>query len=145
MTTADGEPRPVLALAGVEHRYGDRAALDGVTLAFEAGTATAIIGPDGVGKSTLLGLLVGVRRMQTGEIDVFGGSMREASWRDAVARRVAYMPQGLGRCRSPRTSTSTPGSSASTRRRAAPASSDSCARPGSIPSPTGRRASSPAA
>ncbi len=97
MTTADGEPRPVLALAGVEHRYGDRAALDGVTLAFEAGTATAIIGPDGVGKSTLLGLLVGVRRMQTGEIDVFGGSMREASWRDAVARRVAYMPQGLGR------------------------------------------------
>ncbi len=97
MTTAVGKPRPVLALAGVEHRYGDRAALAGVTLTFEAGTATAIIGPDGVGKSTLLGLLVGVRRMQVGEIDVFGGSMREASWRDAVARRVAYMPQGLGR------------------------------------------------
>ncbi|MER2606948.1 MAG: ribosome-associated ATPase/putative transporter RbbA [Siculibacillus sp.] len=88
---------PPLVVDGVVHAYGTRRALDGVTLAFAAGTSTAIIGPDGVGKSTLLGLVTGVRRLQTGEVAVFGGSLRTRAVRDAVARRIAYMPQGLGR------------------------------------------------
>ena len=88
---------PPVVLTGLVHRYGDTAALDGVSLAFAAGSTTAIIGPDGVGKSTLLGLLVGVRRLQTGAATVFGGDMRRRAVRDAVAPRIAYMPQGLGR------------------------------------------------
>ena len=91
---------PVVApvvVEGVGHRYAGTLALDGVSLAFAQGSSTAIIGPDGVGKSTLLGLLVGVRRLQRGEITVFGGSLRERAVRDAVAPRIAYMPQGLGR------------------------------------------------
>ncbi|NLH81931.1 MAG: ABC transporter ATP-binding protein, partial [Phyllobacteriaceae bacterium] len=89
-------PAPVIA-TGLVHRYGETAALDGVDLSFAAGSSAAIIGPDGVGKSTLLGLLVGVRRLQQGEITVFGGNLRSRAVRDAVAPRVAYMPQGLGR------------------------------------------------
>jgi len=91
-----GAAAPVI-VAGVGHRYGPTVALADVTLAFAAGSSTAVIGPDGVGKSTLLGLVCGVRRLQTGVISVFGGDMRDRRARDAMAPRIAYMPQGLGR------------------------------------------------
>ena len=57
----------VASLEGVTHRYGKTVALDNVTIAIPAGRMTELIGPDGVGKSTLLGLIAGVRKIQTGE------------------------------------------------------------------------------
>ena len=92
-----GDAGPAVEVAGVSHRYGKTAALADATLTFPAGSSTAIIGPDGVGKSTLLGLISGVRRLQAGSIAVFGGSMADRAHRDVVANRIAYMPQGLGR------------------------------------------------
>lgn len=88
---------PVATLGGVTHRYGATAALDNVSVAIPAGQMVGLIGPDGVGKSTLLGLIAGVRRLQTGTILALGGSMGQRRHRDAVSARIAYMPQGLGR------------------------------------------------
>jgi ribosome-dependent ATPase len=84
-------------LEAVSHRYGDAVALDGITLQVPAGSAVALVGPDGVGKSTLLALTAGVRRLQSGRLAVLGGDMRSQRHRDRVSSRVAYMPQGLGR------------------------------------------------
>ena len=84
-------------LSDVVHHYGKTKALANVSIALPEGSSTAVIGPDGVGKSTLLGLIAGVRRLQSGEIDVLGGSMSDARHREAAAERIAYMPQGLGR------------------------------------------------
>src|SRR4051794_4329222 len=56
-----------------------------------------IIGPDGVGKSTLLGLLAGVRKIQEGDIQVLGGPIADAKFRTMTAERIAYLPQGLGK------------------------------------------------
>ncbi len=56
-----------------------------------------LIGPDGVGKSTLLGLIAGAKKMQAGTVQVLGGDMADRRHRDAVCTRVAYMPQGLGK------------------------------------------------
>lgn len=56
-----------------------------------------LIGPDGVGKSTLLALLAGARRIQTGRIQVLSQDMAKASHRREVCPRIAYMPQGLGK------------------------------------------------
>lgn len=81
----------------VTHRYGDVTGLNGVSLVLPVGTSTALVGPDGVGKSTLLGLIAGTRRLQSGEITVLGGDMRTQRHRDAISHRIAYMPQGLGR------------------------------------------------
>ncbi|MQP64570.1 ribosome-associated ATPase/putative transporter RbbA [Niveispirillum sp. SYP-B3756] len=86
-----------ILLSAVSHRYGDKAALDAVSLEVPAGATVAVIGPDGVGKSTLLGLIAGVRTLQTGQVRVLGGDMADAKHRDLVAPRIAYMPQGLGR------------------------------------------------
>ncbi|MGD9917539.1 MAG: ribosome-associated ATPase/putative transporter RbbA [Paenirhodobacter sp.] len=92
------DPRPpVAALASVRHRYGKTVALDGVTLEIPSGCMAGLIGPDGVGKSTLLALVAGVRKLQGGQITALGGDMADARVRAANAPRVAYMPQGLGR------------------------------------------------
>ncbi len=84
-------------VASVTHRYGATVALEGVSVEIPAGQMVGLIGPDGVGKSTFLGLIAGVRRLQNGTVEVLGGSIGDRQHRDAVCRRIAYMPQGLGR------------------------------------------------
>ncbi|HTS87113.1 MAG TPA: ribosome-associated ATPase/putative transporter RbbA [Gemmatimonadales bacterium] len=84
-------------LLDVSHWYRDILALDAVTLEIPAGCMVGVIGPDGVGKSTLLGLVAGAKRRQTGRIEVLGGDMASARHRRAVCPRIAYLPQGLGR------------------------------------------------
>jgi ribosome-dependent ATPase len=84
-------------LEQVGHSYGQTTALDDVSLAFPPGSDTAIIGPDGVGKSTLLGLIAGARKIQTGKIEVLGGDMTSAAHRAMAALGIAFMPQGLWR------------------------------------------------
>jgi ribosome-dependent ATPase len=78
-------------------RYGRQIALDRVTLAIPAGKRIALIGPDGVGKSSLLSLIAGSRRIQTGTVQVLGGDMGDRRHRAAACFKIAYMPQGLGK------------------------------------------------
>jgi ribosome-dependent ATPase len=81
----------------VSHRYGKSIALDDVTIDIPAGRMIGVIGPDGVGKSTLLALIAGVRIIQEGHVRVFDGDMADKAFRIAQGGRIAYMPQGLGR------------------------------------------------
>ncbi|MEP2827502.1 ribosome-associated ATPase/putative transporter RbbA [Parvibaculum sp.] len=83
--------------SGLTHRYGETFALDDVTLDIPAGGMAGLIGPDGVGKSTLLAILAGVRRIQSGKVIVLGGDMTDPSHRSRCHTRIAYMPQGLGK------------------------------------------------
>ncbi|MBA3908567.1 MAG: multidrug ABC transporter ATP-binding protein [Rhodobacter sp.] len=85
------------ALREVTHRYGKVVALDNVTVSFPAGRMVGLIGPDGVGKSTLLALIAGVRRAQSGGVTALDGDMRNRRDRRNRVGRIAYMPQGLGR------------------------------------------------
>ncbi len=87
----------VARLEGVSHRYGKVAALRDLTLALPAGRMVGLIGPDGVGKSTLMGLVAGAKRLQQGRVQTLDGNMADAHHRSAVGGRIAYMPQGLGR------------------------------------------------
>ena len=68
-----------------------------MSIELPSGKMVGLIGPDGVGKSTLLGLLTGVRKMQLGSVQVLGGDMVDSKHRHAICARIAYMPQGLGR------------------------------------------------
>lgn len=91
---ADGA---VADIQGVTHRYGKRVALADVSLSLPAGGMVGLIGPDGVGKSTLLALLAGACAIQSGSVTMLAGDMDDARHRRAVCPRIAYMPQGLGR------------------------------------------------
>ncbi len=87
----------VARLEHVSHRYGASIALDDVSIAVPANRMAGVIGPDGVGKSTLLGIISGVRAIQNGDAAVFDESLRNKSHLKSIRGRVAYMPQGLGR------------------------------------------------
>ena len=86
-----------LTISHLTHRYGKTLALDDLSLTLPRGLTVGLIGPDGVGKSTLLALIAGVRHIQSGELHVLGGDMRKPADRQALSHRIAYMPQGLGR------------------------------------------------
>ena len=87
----------VASVHQVRLRYGDVLALDGIDLEIPAGQMTGLIGPDGVGKSSLLALLAGVRVIQEGCVAVLGADMASKAHRKQVCPRIAYMPQGLGK------------------------------------------------
>ena len=88
---------PVARLSDVALRYGNVQALAGITLDIPSGCMVGLIGPDGVGKSSLMALVAGARVIQQGRIDVLGGNIAERRHRNAIQPRVAYMPQGLGK------------------------------------------------
>ena len=94
---AQGASAVVAQLKNVRLHYGKTEALRGLTLDIPAGGMVGLIGPDGVGKSSLLSLLSGARRVQEGEVWALGGDMASRAHRDAVCPRIAYMPQGLGK------------------------------------------------
>jgi len=87
----------VARVTGVTHRYKKTLALTDVDLELPARQMIGVIGPDGVGKSTLLALVAGVRKIQQGCVEVLGGDLARQSHRTKVCPQIAYMPQGLGR------------------------------------------------
>jgi ribosome-dependent ATPase len=87
----------VARVVGVTQRYGKVNALDDVSLDVPSRKMIGLIGPDGVGKSTLLGILAGVRKLQHGDVTVLGGNIADARFRKSVSSRIAYLPQGLGK------------------------------------------------
>ena len=88
---------PVARLENVTQRYSRAIALDDVTVALPAGRMVGLIGPDGVGKSSLLSIIAGARHVQSGRTTVLNGDMTDANHRAAVCTRIAFMPQGLGK------------------------------------------------
>lgn len=86
-----------IRIDGLSHRYGASVALDNVSLTLPGNATIGLIGPDGVGKSTLLGVIAGVKRIQQGHAAVLGADLRDRQAREALLPRVAFMPQGLGR------------------------------------------------
>jgi len=92
-----GRAMPVAHLENVTQRYGRVAALDDVSIELPSGHMVGLIGPDGVGKSTLLSMIAGARKVQAGHVFVLDGDMADAAHRSAICARIAYMPQGLGK------------------------------------------------
>jgi len=88
---------PVVSIRGVTHRYKKVVALDDISLNIPPGLMVGIVGPDGVGKSTLMALIAGSKKMQQGQVIVLDGDIASVRHRRAVGPRVAYMPQGLGK------------------------------------------------
>jgi ribosome-dependent ATPase len=84
-------------LSAVNHSFKATRALDDITLDCPAGRMIGLIGPDGVGKSTLLSLIAGARKVQSGHVETLGADMASARQRGRVGPRIAYMPQGLGK------------------------------------------------
>ncbi|MGV7212310.1 ribosome-associated ATPase/putative transporter RbbA [Bradyrhizobium sp. UFLA05-112] len=96
-SNGDQSAVPVIRLEAVALSYDRTRALDGITLDIPAGRMVGLIGPDGVGKSSLLSLIAGARAIQGGGVHVLGGDMADAAHRRRTCPQIAYMPQGLGK------------------------------------------------
>jgi ribosome-dependent ATPase len=92
-----GTGRAIARLEGLTHRHAGTLALDALSLEIPGDCLVGLIGPDGVGKSSLLGIVAGAKRIQQGKVEVLGGDMADSRHRSAICPRVAYMPQGLGK------------------------------------------------
>jgi ribosome-dependent ATPase len=90
-------PVHAVDVVGVGHCYKNTVALVDASLILPTGSTTAIVGPDGVGKSTLLALIAGAKIIQAGSVHVLGGDMADGAHRTNVSPRIAFMPQGLGK------------------------------------------------
>jgi ABC-2 type transport system ATP-binding protein len=83
-----------LSLEGVVKRYGDRAVLDGVSLAVGPGELVALLGPNGAGKTTSVEILEGYRAADGGTVRVLGSDPMTGG--PALKARVGLMLQGGG-------------------------------------------------
>lgn len=92
MTTQTSPARPLAALRGARKRYGALTALDGVDLDVHAGQVLAVLGANGAGKTTALGLLTGRLEPDEGAVELFGADPRDP----AVRRGIGVMLQDGG-------------------------------------------------
>ncbi|WP_386694804.1 ribosome-associated ATPase/putative transporter RbbA [Lonepinella sp. MS14435] len=83
------------------HQYGKAKsptlAVNGVNLEIPRGRTVGLIGPDGVGKSTMLSVIAGAKILQKGEVLVFGKNIADKKSREELTHKIAFMPQGLGK------------------------------------------------
>jgi len=84
----------LLNLRQVSAAYGEAAVLSGIDLAMNAGTATAVIGRNGVGKTTLLRTIIGLTRLTEGQILLNGSDIAALGAHQRARRGVGYVPQG---------------------------------------------------
>jgi ABC-2 type transport system ATP-binding protein len=83
--------QPAVRLEGVTKRFGERLAVDGLSLAVASGTVQGVIGPNGSGKTTTLRLLLDLLRPDAGRIEVLGESATAR-----VRDRIGYLPEERG-------------------------------------------------
>ncbi len=81
----------------LSHHYGKTTALESIHLQIPCGKTVGLIGPDGVGKSTLLSLIAGVKIIQSGSVEIFGLDISQKQNRNQLSHKIAFMPQGLGK------------------------------------------------
>jgi len=92
-TALDADLLPALVCAGVRHRFGDYAAVDGVDLIVQQGELFGLLGPNGAGKTTLIRLLNTQLPLQEGAISVEGYDVRRSPM--SIRRLLGYVPQQL--------------------------------------------------
>jgi heme exporter protein A len=74
-------PAAAIEIDGLVRRYGERSALDGVTLSLPVGETLAVFGANGAGKTTLLRILATLLRPHDGRIEVLGGALPREAWK----------------------------------------------------------------
>jgi ABC-2 type transport system ATP-binding protein len=91
---AAGEPEYALRIEGLTKRFGERVAVDHLSLAVDPGESFALVGPDGAGKTTTMRLLVGIMDPDAGTAEVLG--LDPVTQGDQVREHIGYIPQRFG-------------------------------------------------
>jgi urea transport system ATP-binding protein len=84
----------MLRVEGLNHYYGGSHTLNGISFEIAAGSCTAVLGRNGVGKSTLLKALMGLERIGSGTVKFAGHEVTRAAPHLRARLGMAYVPQG---------------------------------------------------
>ena len=83
----------MIKIEGLLKTYGDKVALNRLSLEIGEGTIFGLLGPNGAGKTTLISILNGLTQYSEGSVSVFGLSLKENL--EAIRKRCALIPQSL--------------------------------------------------
>lgn len=86
----------VIEAVNITKKYKKTLAIDNISLKIPERSLTCIVGPDGAGKSTILKILAGVLRFDTGYLSLFGKEIKKMNDFEKLKDVIAFMPQGLG-------------------------------------------------
>ena len=80
-----------IELKSITKKFGDLTAVDDVSLTVERGEMFALVGPDGAGKTSIIRMLCGITKPQSGELSVLGFNVLKQT--DEVKKRIGYLSQ----------------------------------------------------
>ncbi len=86
---------PVVRAEGLWKRFGDRTAVEDVSLSAAPGEVIGLVGPNGAGKTTTIRMLLDIIQPDAGEVSVFGAALNAAA-----QERIGYLPEERGLYRS---------------------------------------------
>ncbi|MGP8125379.1 MAG: ABC transporter ATP-binding protein [Nitrososphaerales archaeon] len=84
---------PVVSVVGLVKRYGEAAAVDGVSFDVQKGEIFALLGPNGAGKTTTIEILECIRRPTAGSVKVLGHSVSEPDGPGEIKKKIGVLPQ----------------------------------------------------
>jgi ABC-2 type transport system ATP-binding protein len=82
---------PAIQLANLSRRFGQKTALDGVTLSLPRGVVYGLVGANGAGKTTIIRHILGLLRAESGTVRVFG--LDPVAEPVAVLSRIGYLSE----------------------------------------------------
>jgi ABC-2 type transport system ATP-binding protein len=83
----------IVEIKNLIKRYGDKLAVDNVSLSIKEGEILGLLGPNGAGKTTLINSIIGITEIQSGEVFIFGENMKKRSME--IKRRIGVVPQNI--------------------------------------------------
>jgi ABC-2 type transport system ATP-binding protein len=83
----------IVEIKNLIKRYGDKLAVDNVSLSIKEGEILGLLGPNGAGKTTLINSIIGITEIQSGEVFIFGENMKKRSM--GIKRRIGVVPQNI--------------------------------------------------
>lgn len=83
----------IVEIKNLIKRYGDKLAVDNMSLSIKKGEILGLLGPNGAGKTTLINSIIGITEIQSGEVFIFGENMKKHSME--IKRRIGVVPQNI--------------------------------------------------
>lgn len=83
----------IVEIKDVIKRYGDRIAVDNMSMNVREGEILGLLGPNGAGKTTLINSIIGITEINSGEIKIFDQVMSQNNY--YVKKNIGVVPQNL--------------------------------------------------
>lgn len=86
----------IINVQNISKKYGEKTVLDNISLEIPVGETVAVVGPNGTGKTTLLEILMTIRKVDSGNVTILGKNANEQKIVDEIRSKIGVMLQEGG-------------------------------------------------